>query len=136
MGTNPRLATKAVIIAVPCGAQSQLQDRVLYQEYQAKFGNPFPFLEEHLTYGLPIRSTVISWIKAAAKTYGKDINIQEQGNRNLSLRLWLMRGWMTKNPFTDIFFRKVLLLSLPLLFLFDRRPPYYRQIFFVKVNQS
>ena len=129
-----RVSTKAVIIAVPCGAQSQLQDRVLYQEYQAKFGKPFPFLEEHLTYGLPKMSTVISWIKAAAKSYRKDINTQEQGNRNLSLRLWLMHGWMTRSVPVNFFFRKILLLFLPILFLLARKPPHYRQIYFVKIN--
>lgn len=121
-----RVATKAVVIAVPCGAASHAQDRDLSLEYQRKFGKQFAFLQEHLQYGLPTHTQVMTWINQP--------KVERQGNRNLDLRRWLMAGWMTKNPLADFFFRKLLLVFLPLLFILDRRPPYYRQVFFVKIN--
>ena len=129
-----RTATKQVIIAVPVGKNSQAQDRDLNQEYIRRYGKSFTFLTEHVTYGLPENQAVSGWINAAAKKYHKNIRITQIGNRNLSLRLWLMRGWMTKNQLIDIFFRKILLFFLPILQFLDHRPPYYRQVYFVKIS--
>ncbi len=131
-----RVARREVIIAVPVGQLSAQQDRELNKEYYQKFNCEFPFLKEHLKYGLPESVEVISLIKSAAKKLGKKVSIRQQGDRNLSLRRWLMQGWMTKNPLINFFFRKVLLLFLPILFLFDKKPPHYRQIFYVRVDNN
>ncbi len=131
-----RVAQREVIIAIPIGQLSAQQDRKLNKEYSQKFNCEFPFLKEHLEYGLPESAEVISLIKLVAKKLGKKVSIRQQGNRNLRLRHWLMQGWMTKNPFTDFFFRKVLLLFLPILFLLDKKPPHYRQIFYVRVENN
>lgn len=125
-----RVTKSDLIIAVPIGQKSAQQDRQLYKEYKQKYDKPFEFLTEHVKYGLPEVEEVKDWIKSSAK----NVKITQIGNRNLSLRLWLMRGWMTKNHLIDFFFRKVLLLFIPILQLIDKNPPHYRQIFFINVD--
>ncbi len=129
-----RTAGNLAIIALPIGKNSQSQDRDLNLEYIHRYGKSFTFLTEHVTYGLPESQEVRTWIKKSAHKHHKKISIAQIGNRNLALRLWLMRGWMTKNKFVDIFFRKILLLFIPVLQLLDSRQPFYRQIFYVKIN--
>lgn len=128
-----RVARKKVFLAVPCGGQSLNQDKQLDQEYKKVFKRPFSFLLEHLKYGLPEEKEVLQLIEAAAKKYKKRIKIQIEGNENMVLRGILMEGWMTNNFLVDIFFRKILLIFLPLLLLLNK-PPYYRQIFFVTIE--
>ena len=129
-----RIAHHSVIIAVPVGSLSHDQDKQLDKLYKKQHGKPFPFLEEHLKNGLPEKAQILNLITAGAKKYNKTISIKIQGNRNLKLRMWLMKGWMAKNKIIDLFFRKVLLLFIPLLRTLDQKPPYYRQIFFVTIR--
>jgi len=128
-----RVTKRAAIIAVPQSHLSTQQDQDLDKLYKQKFAKPFPFLSEHLTHGLPSQKQVLSWIKKAAQKHHQKITVTTLGNRNLSLRLFLMKGWMTKSFITDIFFRKILLLFLPLLELIDKYPPHYRQIYFINI---
>lgn len=129
-----RVAKSLVILAIPIGKIAFHQDKHLDHAFRSKFGSRFPFLKEHLRYGLPEDSQVKSWIQKAAKKFSKKIVLFQSGNRNLALRRFLMHGWMTRNPFINFFFRKVLLVFLPILFLLDRHPPHYRQIFFVRIE--
>ena len=84
-----------------------------------------------MKYGLPEKEEILELIKRSKKK--TQIQVQVIGNENLALRYFLMKGWMTKNIFIDLIFRKVMLFLIPLFSLFNR-PPYYRQIFFVKIN--
>lgn len=131
-----RVASLAIIIAAPIGNMSQAQDRDLSYIYDKKFGKQFPFLKEHLRHGLPEKDQLTSWIKDAANINDKRVIIHTQGNRNLKLRMWLMKGWMAKNKLIDLYFRKVLLLFLPILRLLDIPGPHYRQIFFVTIKNK
>ena len=130
-----RVAKSAVVIAVPTGKLSDAQDMSLDKLYRQKFAKPFEFLSEHLKYKLPEEKQIIKWIKSAAKKSHKSIIMSTHGNRNLNLRMWLMKGWMSKRFIVNVFFRKILLLFLPLLAFIDKHPPHYRRIFFVKINQ-
>ena len=129
-----RVSREHVVIAVPLGTQSEKQDQKLDTHYRQKFGKPFPLLKEQANYGLPTKAEINSWIKKSNQKYHQDFSVTVKGNRNLKLRWWLMNGWMSRSFFVNIFFRKVLLLFLPLLALVDKRPPHYRQIYYVKVK--
>ncbi|MBI2009621.1 MAG: class I SAM-dependent methyltransferase [Candidatus Chisholmbacteria bacterium] len=129
-----RVAKTTSIIALPVGKLAAAQDKHLDSLYQKKFGHQFPFLKEQVNYGLPETADVRRWITTAARNTRKEISIQTSGNRNLRLRSFLMQGWMNQNLLVNIFFRKILLIFLPLLALIDKRPPHYRQIFFVKIH--
>lgn len=130
-----QVAKKEVIIALPCGQKSFAQDKVLYQEYVKNFKKPFIYLKEHIENGLPETGEIVALIKQSLKKTKKKATIKIIPNENLQLRAFLMKGWMRKNFLLDIFFRKILLLFLPIFFLINK-PPYYRQIFFVKIIQE
>ena len=122
-----RVTKSDLILAFPFGKGAAQQDQELDQLYRHRFGQPFPFLTEHIRYELPDTDQVKTWIEPVG-----EVNILTK--RNLKLRSWLMAGWMTKNLFIDLFFRKILMLFLPLLKLLDQSPPHYRVYFFVKIN--
>lgn len=126
-----RVAKKEIIIAVPSGNRSQKQDKELSDKYKSKFGEEFHFLKEHSEYGLPEEKEILTIL---TKLIGPNEKTKILGNENLQLRKFLMSGWMTKNFFIDIFFRKILLFALPVLNFFEKEP-YYRRIFFVTISK-
>ena len=121
-----RVTKGDLILAFPAGNLAAQQDRELNQIYRHRFGNHFTFLTEHLKYGLPDVNQVISWLKPAQVT--------TFGAHNIKLRRWFMFGWMTRNLMVDIFFRKILLLFIPILKILDQPPPHYRTYIFAKIN--
>lgn len=121
-----RVTKSDLILAFPAGDPAAAQDQKLDQLYRRRFGQPFPFLTEHLQYGLPDVDKVTNWLKPAK------INIFS--THSLQLRRWLMSGWMTKLSLVNFFFRKALLLFLPVLKLLDQPPPHYRTYLFIKVR--
>ncbi len=127
-----RVAKDRVIIAVPCGREAYQQDKKLDKEYQEKYHRRYHFLEEHLKgntgEGLPEEEEIYDTILSSAKNLKKKIEIRILDNENLKLRQFLMRGWISDNIFANIFFRKILLLALPLMRTMNKKPV-YRQIF-------
>lgn len=121
-----RIARSHLILAFPAGKLAAKQDRDLDQLYRRRFGQPFPFLTEHLRYELPQVNQVKSWLNSP--------QMRVITTHNLQLRQWFMSGWMTKNFLIDFFFRKVLLLFLPVLKLLDQPSPHYRTYIFAKIN--
>jgi len=121
-----RVTKSDLILAFPAGDLAAQQDQELDQLYRHRFGQPFPFLTQHLQYGLPSAGQVTNWLKPA--------KIRIFTAHNLKLRRWFMSGWMTRSVPVNVFFRKVLLLFLPLLRLLDQPPPHYRTYIFAKIN--
>ncbi len=115
-----RVTKKEIILAVPTGQESLNQDQELAAFYKKINRNNYPFLTEHKSFGLPSKEEIKSQL-------GDNV-IMEQ-NEPLRLRSFLMRGWMTKNFITKLFYWKILLLAIPLFKLFDKKP-YYRTIFY------
>src|SRR3989344_6054350 len=116
-----------LILAFPSGGPASQQDKNMHELYFRRFfGQQFPFLQEHIKYGLPDAGQVYRWLKP----FG---HVETTTGHNLKLRAWLMNGWITKNLLVDIFFRKVLLLFLPILKIIDQKPPHYRTYFFAKI---
>ena len=126
------MATKLVIISVPVGLKAQDQDRQLDQIYFKKHHTHHPFFTDHLQYGLPTQTSIIAAIDQARADKDKITQIEILPNLNLSLRFFLMKGWISINPITNLIHRKILLFFLPILRLFNH-PPVYRQLFIVKI---
>ena len=123
-----RCARKVAIVAVPCGKPAYLQDKKLSKLYKKKFGKKYHFFEEQLRLGIPEEKDIITAIVSAAKSLNIKLDLTIKGNESLKLREFLMKGWMTKNFLLEIFFRKILILFLP-IFTFMNNPPVYRKIF-------
>jgi hypothetical protein len=121
-----RVTRNDLILAFPAGNLAAKQDRQLDRLYRRRFGQPFPFLTEHIRYGLPDTNQVKTWLKPA--------RITTFSAHNLKLRRWFMSGWMTKLSLVNVFFRKILLLFLPLLKLLDQPLPHYRTYIFAKIK--
>lgn len=126
-----RVAQKEVIIATPSGSQSIEQDKQMSETYKRKFGQEFPFWKEHLENGLPEEKEIVDILQ---KLIGSKAKIHVEGNENLSVRQFLMTGWMTKNVLANIFYRKVLLVLIP-IFQLVNSGPFYRKIFYARINK-
>lgn len=126
-----RCAKKLIVVAVPSGEKSYIQDKELSKYYRKKFGKKYHFFEEQLHLGLPEEKDIIEAVNNASKELNIKIKMKILNNENLSLREFLMKGWMTRNFFIDILFRKVMLLFIP-LFVYLNNPPVYRKIFIIK----
>lgn len=127
-----RVAKQRVYLGVPTGKEAEKQDKLLHKLYQKKFGNKFHFLEEQIKFGLPEVKDILKIINNAAKILNKKIDIRIINNENLSLRLILMKGWMTNSILDNFFYRKIMLFAIPLLRLFNNEPV-YRKIFIIKI---
>jgi hypothetical protein len=129
-----RVSKRWVVIAQPCGELAEGQDRELDRLYRERLGEEHPFLGEHVEYGLPSQEEVGVMIRKAVRKQGrKMVKVKVIGNMNIRVRRWLMRGWMTRSPLVDLFFRKGLLLAIPVL----RRcnwEPVYRRIWVVELS--
>lgn len=128
-----RVAKRALFIAVPVGTKAEDQDKILAKKYQDIYKKPFVFLTEHLTYGLPKENEMITMIKDASQKLDKKVRILTYGNLNLTVRYFLMWGWMTRYFLIDLLFRKIFLLFIPLLRRCNWQPT-YRQLFFIYIS--
>ena len=127
-----RVAKLGAVIGVPCGAEATGHDQELRQEYLKIHKEEFPFLKEQVEYGLPDKTDIITYINRSSKKLDKKIKLVVLGNENMTIRKFLMKGWMSSNFLINVFFRKVLLPVIPLFRVLER-PPYYRNIFFVEI---
>lgn len=128
IGEMLRVAQKKVLIAVPTSQASQLEDQKLGESYHQARHRDFPFLLEHQHNGLWEHGQMLSVVTTESRKYRGVI--RTFGNENLSLRRFLMRGWISTNLLTNLVHRKVMLFFLPVLRFLDR-PPYYRTIYIV-----
>ncbi len=123
-----RVVRKVIFIAVPCGDLSAKQDRELDKMYFDKYHSHYHFLKEQLSFGLPDSNDIKKSILLSAKKTHKKIRLTEEGNENLKLRWFLMKGFISDNIIINIFFRKLLLFALP-FFQHLNSEPAYRKIF-------
>jgi len=130
-----RVAKKKVIIAVPCGKKAYEQDVLLDRYYQKKRGESFHFLKEQINFGLPDKKSMYDTIEKVAAASGKKIRVKAQGNENLKLRMFLMKGWVSGNIISNVIFRKLFLFCIPIFRLFNQEPT-YRQLFFIDIQDE
>ncbi len=128
-----RVAKKELILGFPEGEISEKHDQIIYEMFKKKHLDDVAqvFFREHLKNGLPKIEDVKKNIEESMGEWNREADITIQDNLNISLREFLMKGWMTKNLFVDFFFRKIMLLLIPILRLFNQKPV-YRKIIFVK----
>lgn len=126
-----RVAKSLVCIGFPCGNAAEEQDKELLNIYTSYKKSTYEFLEEHVTYGLPLMEQVKNYIKNSASNYVRFIEIEVIGNLNIHLRKVLMQGWMTQNLWVSFFFRKVCLLLIPFFRRMNSEPT-YRKLIFIK----
>ncbi|MBI2029516.1 class I SAM-dependent methyltransferase [Candidatus Gottesmanbacteria bacterium] len=125
-----RVAKKFLVIAVPEGRLSESEDKELSEYYKSVFLKEFPFYKEHLEFGLPKKEEIVNMVNLACKSYSKRATIRVEGNVNMKLHNFLMKGWMTNNIFIDLIFRKLMLLFIP-IFTRLNQEPVYRKIFYI-----
>ena len=128
-----RVARKKIFVSVPCGKYAYKQDLYLDKYFREKYGSRYQFLEEQVTLGLPEEKDIYDKIVMKAKERKRPINLEVFGNENLNLRLFLMKGFISKNLLANLFFRKILLFALPILRLYSNEPT-YRKLFVVTLT--
>lgn len=128
-----RVAKRYICIGVPCGKAAQALDAQLAELYKSARDKQFNFFAEHAHFGLPEASNIKKLIEDAASTQNKNIQILEKATFNLTLRKFLMRGWISQNKLVDFIFRKGFLLFVP-LFRMGNQSPTYRHLFFVTIT--
>jgi ubiquinone/menaquinone biosynthesis C-methylase UbiE len=123
-----RVATKGLILTVPCEVKAQDQDKQLFDYYLKNYRKEEKMLKEHLNYGLPKTMEIQKLIKNS----GKEISVKTIPNVNLWLRSFYMKSFFSTSPW----FRKVFWLLLPLDNIggFLNFGNCYRQIFFVTLK--
>ena len=127
-----RVARKMVVVGAPCGDNARKQDKKLKEKYVKSRKKSFGFFEEHQKYDLPVKEDIIQYIKQAAEVKRRNLEIIIKGNMNIKMREFLMKGWISERLLMNILFRKIFLLFIPIFRILDR-PPYYRQLFFIKL---
>ena len=130
-----RVAKKKLLIAVPCGKKAYHQDVSLNRLYAEKYGMEYHFLKEQINLGLPEEKNLKNTIEKAAAKSGKKIQLRIINNENLTLRSFLMKGWLSKNLIVNIIHRKIFLVLIPILSMLNN-DPVYRKIFIVDINEN
>jgi hypothetical protein len=130
-----RISRKFVVIGVPCGPRAHEQDAQLETAYKKVHGHGFHFLAEQVEYDLPTQKWLEETIFETADRLGKQIQLNSIGNISLRLRWFLMQGWISKHVMVNVFFRKVLLLAIPLMRHLNSEPT-YRRLFFITIEQT
>lgn len=128
-----RIARKLVCIGVPSGSLAQEQDSELARIYTRTHQSDFNFFSEHEQLGLPNDRWLLTTIEQTARKLHKPVSIKQFATLNLSVRRFLMRGWISDNFVVNFIFRKVFLLGIPLLRHINQSPC-YRHHFVITIN--
>ncbi|MBI5869376.1 MAG: class I SAM-dependent methyltransferase [Actinobacteria bacterium] len=112
-----RTAHSLAVIAVPSGESAEAQDQHLAERYLQVRGEEYPFFQDHLEYGLPREDDLELMIGRALKGLGRRGSVRLQKNANLSLRSFLMKGWISRNRF---YYNLAVLGLMPLAGLLSR----------------
>lgn len=128
-----RVAKKMAVIAVPCGSESEKEDATLLDEYRRIYQKGYRFMSEQVTLGLPNEGEMIDMIRQTTSLNKKNADIDVEGNETIALHRFLMRGWMNPHLLAQLFFRKILLLGIPLMRQLNGEPT-YRKIFTVNIK--
>lgn len=92
-----RVCRKKVFLAVPCGTESEAQDRRLDSLFLKEHGERYPFLIEHVDYGLPTAEEIIEIVRKSAQQQRVSIGkMSIIPNVNLTVRYMYMRLWISR----------------------------------------
>lgn len=110
-----RVAKKLVIIVVPTGKPSEIQDQKLDRYFRKVFNKSDKYLTEHVQFGLPQTDEILVSIDKSLRQLDKKARISSRPLLNLVVRDILMRTWISKNKYAYYLYLKGYLLLLPLL---------------------
>ncbi len=110
-----KVAKKLAVLVVPCGEESEIQDKKLQQRWNNLFSRKNQFLDEHVKYGLPRVEEILVFVDRSLRKLNKQAKISSKPNLNLSIRNVLMTTWITKNKFLYYLYLKGFLLFLSIL---------------------
>lgn len=89
-----RIAGGLLILGCPCGRDAMQQDRHLHRTYWRRHGADYPYLWDHVEYGLPTEEELSRWIEQALEHHRRVATITYQWNSNLAVRKALMVLWI------------------------------------------
>ena len=105
-----RVTRRRVYLGCPMGHDAEDADRQLQSEYRLHKGESFPFLDEHLTNGLPRLEGILALMQAVAQHSGRRVHLYAQPNVNVLVHRLLLRLWMRTDPVSYAFHRAAVLL--------------------------
>lgn len=129
-----KITKKVAIIVVPCGKDSEEQDKQLYNHWNKIFNKKNQFLNEHVRNGLPSVDEILVYIDKSKRSLGKHAQIKSYPNLNLFIRNLLMRTWITKNKYLYYLYLKGYLLLVPIL-KYCNFGKTYRRVFVIEFRE-
>ena len=129
-----RVTKKLVIIVVPCGEDSEEQDKQLHKHWNKIINTKNQFLDEHVKNGLPTIDEILVYIDKSKRSLGKSAQIKSYTNLNLFVRNILMRTWITKNKYIYYLYMKGYLLIVPIL-KYCNFGTTYRRVFVIEFRE-
>ncbi len=120
-----RVTKKKLYLACPCDKHAEKIDQELDKYYHQKHGNRYPYLKEHLEFGLPLSDEITKQLSKY-----KDFKLKVCGNTNSWLWICLLKMGFSNNKFLCSLYRRLLIL-FPLLkhFHFGQT---YRKLFIME----
>ena len=129
-----RVARRKVFLAVPCNGDAAKQDRKLDTMYLERHGERFPFLTEHVDFGLPSEGDILGAVRHAVnKLDMKKCDITVTPNVNLRLRYMYMSCWISRNKQIQRLYQLMIVLMHFRKFLNFGKC--YRKIFVIKIAE-
>lgn len=110
LGELVRVTRRRLYVGCPMGPEAERADRELQAYYRQLHGQSFPFLDEHVAYGLPEVETVEGWIHELARSCGRTVRIARSPNQNVRVHRLLLRLWMRTDPVSYALHRLAVLL--------------------------
>lgn len=98
-----RVTRDLLLIAVPAGAASSAQDRALNKAYVSRRKSAYPYLVEHLEYGLPSPDDIAALVENALAASPRPARVSYEPNSNLVVRGALMRIWIRGGVISRVF---------------------------------
>jgi ubiquinone/menaquinone biosynthesis C-methylase UbiE len=89
-----RVTKRRLYLGCPMGARAEHEDRGMQRYYAAHRGQSFPFLDEHVAYGLPRLERVVAEMERVAALEGRPISIRCEPNLNVWVHRLLLRLWI------------------------------------------
>lgn len=129
-----RITKKLSIITVPCGINSQNQDKEFSTIWKNIFKRSNQPLEEHVKKGLPSVDEVLVYIDKSKRALGKNAQINSYPSMNLFIRKIIVRTGITKNKYLYFIYKRGYLLLVPIL-KYCNFGSTYRRVFVIEFRE-
>ena len=126
-----RVARNLSVIVVPCGKNSESQDKILRERWNKLFKKNNQFLDEHIKYGLSEKSEILQFIKNSLTRLKRKAKINSYPNLNISVRGILMKTWINRSKLLYYLYLKGFLTLIPIL-KFCNFGKTYRHVFVIE----